>query len=320
MLNREKKVEARTSSDFVLIMGGLGFIGSHLTRKLLASGYRIRIFDKLYGSHDLVSDLADRVEILEGDIEKPEDAVNALEDIDIVIDLIHTTVPGSSMLNPVYDIQSNIASHVHWLKHLADTEVKKVIYVSSGGTVYGIPREIPITETHPTNPLSSYGITKLCIEKYVAMYSELYGIRHLICRPSNVYGEGQRLNIGQGVIGVFLDRAMRCQPIEIWGNGESKRDYLYVSDLVEAIATLLSYSGKEKVFNVSTGKGYSVNDIVRVIEENTTLDVHVHREPVRGFDVPENVLDNLLLSEQTGWKPGVDLQEGIRRVYGWMKK
>ena len=142
-----------------------------------------------------------RVEIVEGDIARPDDVLAALEGAETVVNLVHTTVPGSSMLDPAYDVESNVVASVRWLSRLPGTGVRRIIFVSSGGTVYGPPQSALVDERHPTDPISSYGITKLAIEKYVAMYAAMSGIDHLILRPSNVYGEGQHLHIGQGIIG-----------------------------------------------------------------------------------------------------------------------
>jgi len=255
----------------VLVMGGLGFIGSHLSRFLLQEGYSVRIFDKLYGSRNLIADIEKKIEVEEGDAEKPEDVLRSLRNIDIVIDLIHTTVPGASMEDPAYDVQTNVVSHVAWLSQLNKTELRKIIYISSGGTVYGIPQKNPIGENHPTEPISSYGITKLAIEKYVAMYASTYGIDYQICRPSNAYGEGQQLHIGQGAIGVFLEKCLKKQQIEIWGDGTVSRDYIYVADIVRAIVKLIAYEGQSRVFNISSGRGHSLNEIIKIIRADLQI-------------------------------------------------
>lgn len=303
----------------VLVLGGLGFIGSHLSRLLLKEGHQVRIFDKLYGSHNLIADIQEEIEIEEGDAERPEDILRSLRNIDIAIDLIHTTVPGASMQDPVYDVQTNVAAHAGWLSQLNKTELNRIIYVSSGGTVYGIPQQNLITENHPTDPMSSYGVTKLAIEKYVAMYAKIQGIDYRICRPANVYGEGQHLHVGQGVIGVFLDHCLRRQPIEIWGDGTISRDYIYVLDMVEAIMRLITHQGKGRVFNVSSGVGYSLNDIIKIIRDNLQIPVKVNYAKSRKFDVPANILDSSCLMRETGWEPQVDLASGIRRVYDYFK-
>lgn len=315
-MNKDVSLQGHYS---VMVMGGLGFMGSHLCRALIEAGHRVTVFDKLYTSHELVHDIEERITIIEGDIQKTDELLSSMEGIEVIVDLIHTTVPGSSMQNPVFDVQSNVVSHVAWLSRLKDTSVRKIIYVSSGGTVYGLPKAVPIKEDHATNPISSYGITKLAIEKYIAMYANLYGIEHTICRPSNVYGEGQRLNIGQGVIGVFLDKAVRGMPIEIWGEGNNKRDYIHVSDFVSAIETLIPYSGNTRIFNISTGIGYSLNEIVGLIEKVLHLHIDVKYKPDRGFDVPDSILDKGLLMEETDWRLKTPIQEGIERVYRWVR-
>ena len=303
----------------VVVLGGLGFMGSHICRALVARGYAVRIFDKLYALRKLVEDIEPQVEIVEGDISRPDDVLGAISDAEAVINLVHTTVPGSSMKDPAYDVSSNVVAAVRWLSRLDETPVKRLFYVSSGGTVYGIPRTNPIDEEHPTDPISSYGITKLAVEKYVAMYASIFGVEHRILRPSNVYGEGQRLHIGQGVIGVMADRALRGEPLEVWGTGKSMRDYIHVDDLVAATMSLMDYSGHQRVFNISSGDGRSVLDIVAGLREQLDLRVEITHMPERGFDVPANVLSSSRLRAETGWRPQVGLEAGIARTVGWLR-
>jgi UDP-glucose 4-epimerase len=303
----------------ILVLGGLGFIGSHITRLLLRKGYSVKIFDKLYGSRELISDIQEEVDMEEGDAERPEDVLRALKGVDVAIDLIHTTVPGASMIDPAYDVQSNVVAHARWLQFLDQTSLKKIIYISSGGTVYGLPQTNPIREDHPTNPMSSYGITKLAIEKYIAMYSKISGINYLICRPSNVYGEGQRLHTGQGVIGVFLDQCLKGEAIEIWGDGSVRRDYLYVSDMARAVVELIRYRRGDGIFNISSGRGCSLNDIVAVIRDDLKIPIQVKYMTSRKFDVPVNVLDHCLLTRETGWRPETDLAVGVHCVYDYLR-
>ena len=304
----------------IVVMGGLGFIGSHLSRALLKDNYRVRIFDKLYASRNLIHDIEQHVEIIEGDVERVEDVLQCLEDADMAINLIHTTVPGSSMEDPAYDVLSNVVSCTRWLSRLNETDLKRLIYISSGGTVYGIPQYNPITEEHPTDPMCSYGITKLAVEKYTAMYAEFNGVEYRICRPANVYGEGQRLNIGQGVIGVFLENALKGKPIVIWGDGTNRRDYLYVKDLIDAVMSIMQHEEKQRVFNISTGIGYSLNDIVDIIRKELNIPIKVSYKPSRGFDVPENVLSSERLQNESGWRVTTGLKEGMRKVYESLKR
>lgn len=148
----------------------------------------------------------------------------------------------------------------------------------------------------------------------------MFGIEYAVLRPSNVYGEGQRLQIGQGVIGVMADRALRGEPLELWGNGTTLRDYLHVSDMVAAVMRLISYRGTTKIFNVSSGVGHSVLDIIAILRSLLPNFPEVVRKPERGFDVPSNVLDSSKLRMETGWEPTVSLHEGIARTVEAMKQ
>jgi len=294
-------------------------MGSHICRQLVTQSRSVRVFDKLYTSRDLVRDIESDLEIVEGDIARPRDVLSAIADADTLIHLVHTTRPGSSMEDPAFDISSNVVASARWLMLLPETKVRRILFVSSGGTVYGIPQTIPIAENHPTDPVCSYGISKLAIEKYVSMYASMFGIEYCLLRPSNVYGEGQRLNVGQGVIGVMADRALRGEPLEVWGTGENLRDYLHVDDMVSATMSLLDYSGAQRIFNVSSGEGHSVADIIGMLTQAIGFSPELIHKPDRGFDVPANVLDSSRLRQETGWQPEIDMTAGITRTVAWLR-
>jgi UDP-glucose 4-epimerase len=151
------------------------------------------------------------------------------------------------------------------------------------------------------------------------MYAALAEIEYCILRPSNVYGEDQQLHNGQGIIGVLVDRASRRQPLEVWGTGQSLRDYLYVGDFVSAVRQVLSYGGSQRVFNVSSGEGHSVLDLLQLLERRLDRRPEVRYIPSRNFDVPVNVLDSSLLRKEVGWEPRINLDEGIARVIEWLQ-
>jgi UDP-glucose 4-epimerase len=175
------------------------------------------------------------VEWIEGDLVNQEDLEAAIQGCDIIYHLVSTTLPKSSNDNPAYDIETNVIGTLHLLDLARKKMGKKVIFISSGGTVYGVPGEVPIKESYPTNPLCSYGIVKLTIEKYLALYHQLYGLDYCVIRPSNPFGERQRVTGAQGAVAVFLHKALRDEPIEIWGDGTVVRDFIYVGDLTAAL-------------------------------------------------------------------------------------
>jgi UDP-glucose 4-epimerase len=319
MFEGSRKDVGTRPPGLIAVLGGCGFLGSHICRELVNNGRSVRVFDKLYTDRQRLSDIAGKVEIVEGDVARPSDVLAALEGADTVFHLVHTTVPGSSMADPSHDVESNVAASVRWLSQLGQTTVRKVIFVSSGGTVYGVPQSNPINENHPTDPISSYGITKLAMEKYVAMYAVMAGADYLILRPSNVYGEGQQLHSGQGVIGVLADRAIRGQTLEVWGTGESLRDYLYITDFIDAVRRLLPYKGAQRIFNVSSGEGHSVRDILEILRDQLGGLPEVRHVPSRGFDVPANILDSSLLRNEVSWEPRFKLEEGVARVIQWLQ-
>jgi UDP-glucose 4-epimerase len=148
----------------------------------------------------------------------------------------------------------------------------------------------------------------------------MFKIDYCLVRPSNVYGVGQRLHIGQGVIGVLADRALRGAALEVWGTGASQRDYLYVEDFATAILALMTYTGSHRIFNISSGKGSSVLDIINALREQLGSMPEIVHQPDRGFDVPFNVLDSSRLRAETGWSPRIGLEEGIGRTISWLRR
>jgi UDP-glucose 4-epimerase len=302
-----------------LILGGGGFIGTHLCEALLAQGHIVRILDRPNLARFTPPLHSENVEWFDGDFVNRKDVDNAVSGCDIIYHLVSTTLPRSSNENPAYDVETNVIGTLHLLEAVRKHKVKKIIFASSGGTVYGIPKEIPIKESHPTEPICSYGISKLTIEKYLSLFHLLHGIEYCILRLSNPYGERQRVSAAQGAIAVFLDKAIRNEVIEIWGDGSVTRDYFHVSDAVSAMVKALSYEGDNRVFNIGSGAGHSLNEILDAID--TLIGTPVKRVylPSRAFDVPVNVLDISKAKELLNWKPQMPFDEGISRTARWQR-
>ena len=303
-----------------VIFGGGGFIGSTIADRFLQEGYQLRIFERprVQPYRRFVDDKT--IEWVTGDILSNHDLNAAIEGMDVVVHLVSTTLPKSSNDDPIYDVQSNVVGTLQMLNAMVANKVRKIIFISSGGTVYGKPKYLPIDEQHPTNPLVSYGITKLTIEKYLQMYESLHGIRAITLRVANPYGERQRVETAQGAVGVFLHNALRNKCIDIWGDGSVTRDYIHVSDVAEAFVKAVQYTGMHSVFNISSGYGKSLNELISLLE--TVLDKSIeHRYlAARPFDVPVSILSNQLAYEQLQWSPTVSMLDGIRRTMVWMEQ
>lgn len=302
-----------------LILGGAGFIGSHIIDALHYCGHNIRVFDRKNLDKRNIAGLLDRLEIVEGDFLNEEDVSHALTDVDVAIHLIGTTLPKSSNDNPIYDIESNVCGTLRFLKLARDKGVRKIVFASSGGTVYGLPRILPIPESHRTEPICSYGITKLIIEKYLHLYHHLYGLDYTVLRIANPYGTRQDPTSGQGVISTFLWRIFRGERIEIWGDGSVGRDYLYISDLVKAFTKVTECDTPSKVYNIGSGQVHTLREVLDVIRAVTGNAPIVTYKSIRKLDVPVNYLDASRARSELGWEAEVGLEEGIARTWEGLK-
>jgi UDP-glucose 4-epimerase len=303
-----------------LVIGGNGFIGSNLVNVLLAAQHEVRVFD-LYPNR--YREPYPRVEYIIGDMGNHGELHDAVQDMDWVFHLAYTTLPQTSNEDPGYDVRSNVINSVQLLEECRHSSVRKVIFISSGGTVYGVPQQTPIPEDHPTDPICSYGITKLTIEKYLAMYQKIWGLDYVVCRLSNPYGPLQNPFAKQGAIGVFLGNAVQGKPITIWGTGEVVRDYIYIEDAVNALLQAAEYvpdSDSPRIFNVGGGHGISLNQLVQEIKQIVDTKVEVKYTPARALDVPANVLDITRAGRYLDWAPEMELGEGLKHTWEWINK
>lgn len=303
-----------------LVLGGGGFIGSHLAEGLAHAGHPVRVFDRPQGK--ALGMLAGRkgCEILTGDFLDPRDLERALSGIEVVFHLVSTTVPKNSNEDQASDVEHNVVGTLRLLELCRAHNVRRIVFPSSGGTVYGIPRATPIDESHPTDPISSYGIHKLTIEKYLHLNRVLNGLDYRVLRIANAYGERQRTDTAQGAVAVFLERVLRGEPIQIWGDGSVVRDYIYVGDIVQAFLKAMDVGGEQRIFNIGSGTGVSLNQLIREIGTVIGRAPAVECTPARRFDVPVNILDITAARERLGWKPTMPLTEGLRRTYEWMQR
>lgn len=301
-----------------VIVGGGGFIGSHLADALLVKNNKVTIFDRPGAAYlELLSQKGAVVKL--GSFCEAADLKHVLSDAEIVFHLASSTVPKTSIDDPVFDIESNLVGTIILLNAARDAGVKKIVFSSSGGTVYGNPRVVPITEDHHTNPISSYGITKLAIEKYLALYWALYGLDYSVLRVSNAYGPRQTVGGTQGIITTTIDHALHHRKIRIWGDGNVVRDYIYVSDISDAFICAANYKGEPRIFNIGSGVGHTVNDIVKIVEEVMDEPLALTYEPGRAYDVPINILDTSLARQILKWEPKVNLKVGIKKTIEYLR-
>lgn len=304
----EKSVEKR----MCLVLGGGGFIGSAVVQQALVDGWQVRAFDRPGVKVPPQLAGAPGLEWISGDFQDPGALAAALDGVDAVIHLVSTMLPKVSNDAPERDVETNVVATLRLLSLMVERRIRKIVFASSGGTVYGVPRVIPIPEDHPTHPEVSYGITKLMIEKYLYLYGRLHGLQPISLRIANPYGGGQRIDTAQGAVAAFLHRALRGESVDIWGDGSVTRDYLHVNDVATAFSRALRYEGAYQVFNIGAGQGLSLNELVAAIEAQLGSPVHRRYLPGRGFDVPVSVLDNSLARSELQWTPAIKFVDGLR--------
>ncbi len=300
----------------VLILGGNGFIGSHYIDKLLINGHDVRVFDiakERFRPHQ------NNVEYIYADFNNRKLLCKSLDKIDVVVHLVSTTTPSSSNSDPKYDVTTNLVETIFLLEQCVENGIKKVVFMSSGGAVYGNPRNNPASELSELNPISSYGITKLAIEKYLFMFKKLYDLDYVILRPSNPYGPRQSPYGNQGIIPIFLEKIFTGRPIEIWGSGEISRDYIYIDDLISALYNVTFQKMKASVYNIGSGVGCSILKLIDVIEVVTGTKASKAHKPRRPEDVQEITLDISRAIEDLRWRPKVSLSEGVESTLSFIR-
>lgn len=301
-----------------LVIGGAGYIGTHLTPQLCAIGRRVTVLGRSLTPR---YKLPEGAVYVSGDFSQHDLIRRMLENHQEVIHLAYATVPNTSFINPLADLLENLPPTVQLFSEAADRGVK-VVLVSSGGTVYGEADELPIPETHRTKPISPYGLTKMTLENYAYLYAATHGLKYVCVRPANAYGVGQRPFAGQGFIATAMASAIRGIPINIFGQHGTVRDYLYVSDLASGIVSALAYGHLSETYNLGSGIGLSnlnVIELLKPLMQDIGREIQVETFPEREFDVKANVLVSKKLHEHTGWIQQVDFDSGLRRTYEWLK-
>ncbi len=292
----------------ILILGGAGFLGINLCGFLLVEGYNVTIYNRESTGVETVRKLYPKAKVYVSEFQCEDKWDSILDNIDIVFHLISDSNPANK--NVSSEFSHNVMPTISLLEKIKEKRIK-IIFFSSGGTVYGMPKALPIEETHPTDPISPYGIQKLCIEKILEYYGRTYGVDYRILRISNPYGAFQKPNNNQGVIAVFMAKILQKHKIQIWGDGTNIRDYLYVDDLMAACEKIIDYRGVCRVFNISSGVGISLKEIIELIQQRLDCIADVEYISGRVHDVSANVLSYGLAEHELRWQPIVDIKTGI---------
>jgi len=299
-----------------VVLGGSGFIGTNLCRRLLASGHRVRAF----GRHCRFPDDLRGVEWYQGDFSDPDSVAAAIETFDIVFHLIHGAMPQAANLAMATDVQRNVIPSITLLDLCSKLGVKRVIFSSSGGTIYGNPRQVPTPEASPTDPICAYGISKLAIEKYLTLYEHLYSLDFRVLRITNPFGPFQIPWKGQGFIAAAISRALSNQSIEIWGDGSVVRDFVFVDDVVDAFEAVMTDVSSPRVFNIGTGEGRSLNDVIAIIERLLDVKLSIKWARGRSLDTPISIVAIDRARQALEWEPKTSFETGLAVTIEWIRR
>lgn len=300
-----------------LVLGAGGFIGTALCRALCDRGAEVQGFGR---APTYVDAIDPRVTWTTGDFADTAALAKAVDGQQIVFHLISGSVPSSSTIQIAADFVPNTQGTLALLDICRSAGVRKIIFASSGGTVYGVGSGEPLSEMAATDPISAYGVTKLTIEKFLLLYHLHFGLDFQILRLANPYGPHQSPLRRQGVVAAILYRALTRKPVEIWGDGDVTRDFIYVDDVARAFVEMVNYSGRHKLMNVGSGEGRSINQVIKDINQVISpVEVETVLRAGRATDVPVNILDPGLIMAETDWHPRVSWLEGVSATASWMK-
>lgn len=295
----------------VVVLGGSGFIGSHVVDHLLAAGHDVRVVSR---RPEHLRPPLPGVGYFQTDFRNRDALAKALAGCDAVFHMISSTVPGTGDLNPALDVAENLIPAINLMELMLAAGVRRLIYLSSGGTVYGAPQILPVPEDNPLRPISSYGIVKVAAESYIQLYSRTRGLSAAILRPSNAYGERGT----QGLINTLMRRAVAGEPFEIWGDGSVVRDFLHVHDLAR-LCVQAAESEITGAFNAGWGTGHSVREVLDMATEITGRKLEVRYGAGRSVDAPVSILDISAARSAFGWEPRINLREGLAQTWAWQQ-
>ncbi len=301
----------------VLVTGGAGFIGSNIVDALISAGHDVVVVDNLYMGR--TKNLNPKAKFYLLDLRADElGKVFALEKFDVVFHEAAQMDVRRSVENPIFDAQVNVLGTLNVLQNSVKNGVKKVVFASTGGAIYGEQDYFPADEKHPNRPVSPYGITKLTVEKYLYFYKLTYGLQHVILRYANVYGPRQNPHGEAGVVAIFIEKMLLGEQPVINGDGTQTRDFVFVEDVVRANLLALDYPETD-VFNVGTAIETDVNTIFRELNKIIDRNTPETHGPAKEGEQQRSVIDYSKTKKLLGWEPKVSLQEGLRKTVDYFQ-
>lgn len=298
----------------VLVTGGAGFIGSHIVEELLTNNYEVAVLDNL-SSGKLSNIEVEKVKYYEGDIVNEQFVNNAVSEFkpDYIIHQAAQVSVVESVKDILNDEQINIRGSLNIINAARLNNVERIVFASSAA-VYGNPQYLPIDESHPTHPMSPYGLSKLTVEKYLEIANSLYGLNYTILRYSNVYGPRQDAKGEGGVISIFVDKLMNNEQFIVYGDGEQTRDFIFVKDVAKANVKALSSIPSTSILNVSNNNEISINKLITELSNLANYVAEVNHVPERDGDIKVSTLANDSIKAVLDWTPRYSLNEGLVRT------
>jgi UDP-glucose 4-epimerase len=297
------------------VLGGCGFIGSHIVDALRVAGHEVTVFDR---AMDRYRDPVPGVNYMLGNFSDKMALSEALIGKDTVFHLISTTFPSTASLDPKADVGGNLIGTLNLIETMRALKIRRLVFLSSGGTVYGVAPGHPVPENYPLNPITSYGIVKVAIENYLEMDRRNEGLQPISIRAANPFGPRQGHAGVQGVVATFMRRIRDGQPVEIWGDGRVVRDFLYVSDLAR-LCVLAAESSLCGALNAGSGRGHSILEVIDALSVVTKRSITPTFMESRSIDVPYSVLDISRARKLLNWEPATEFRSGLRATWEWMQ-
>lgn len=300
-----------------LVLGANGFIGSHLVDSLVSAGHSVRAFDRFNTEAPPRYKANESIEKFKGDFLRREDLMQALQGIDFVFHFISTTTPATAEDNPLIDVETNIKMSIILFEECVKHQVKKVIFSSTGGAIYGNTGGEPIAESTLPQPISPYAIGKLTIEHYLRYFHKKFDLKSLVFRISNPYGERQPLHNKQGVIPIFLKHIADGEPVVILGDGSMVRDYIYVKDVTRMIASSFE-TASEPLYNIGSGQGVTVNELVETMKDIVGQAIRIEHQEAPATFINRVVLDASKFQSEFHITPQIQLKEGVQQTWDYV--